>query len=110
MPLVRPGAEVEQRLGKLVEITGAPLRTIQAIACATFNKSLRELTDEEGRRVRSEIFLQYSEMQYGFDRDLAITVFKEFWAEGQRITDDLELFIAWKAHLQKWAVENRVSY
>lgn len=99
-------AEVE--LGRLVEITGCPLKSIRAIVRSKFGCGLADLNDKQVRQVRGEIFLQWSEMQYGLSRQQSLPLYKEFWGEG-RTEPSAELFQAWKGFVQQWAISAKID-
>lgn len=100
--------EAEVRAGELCQITGCPWKNLQALARAEFKKRVRELGEDEYRKLRSLVFLQWAEMDYGLSRTELIETLREFLGSAGK-TDDAQLFSEWKIRVQRLAAERRLD-
>jgi hypothetical protein len=100
--------EIEIRAGQLSQITGCPYKNLNAIARSEFHKSVHELSEEEYRKLRSLIFLQWGEMGYGFSRNRLIELLRKFLNTITANSDE-ELFSLWKGFVQNVAVNERIE-
>lgn len=100
-------SDSERRLGELSSMTRCPLRNIRTIVRTRFGCGINDLSDEQIRRVRSELFLLWAEQTYCLSREQSKAMLKEFWEDRAPTAaeDDRQLFEGWQWHVQQWAIE-----
>jgi hypothetical protein len=67
--------------------------------CKKLKKSEDALTDEDARRIRGYLFLDWATMQHDIEMEVAIEQWKTFFVGEVPSLSDGELFKRWKTHL-----------
>jgi hypothetical protein len=79
--------KLKSKPGSFARLLSAPWKNLQALSRSEFTTSVRELTEEQYRKLRWLVFLQWSEMDYGFSCATLISVLREFLGTIGKIDD-----------------------